>query len=365
MHVDQVLVGASPGDAVTESALRVRDALRGAVHADVYALHLDPRLHGDVGRLQHYPLPEHRSPDDVLVYHVSIGDPRVVDFVLHRSERLVLVYHNVTPASFFRAIDPTFAALLSHGRGTLPLLLAKAEAVLADSAHNAAELAALGRTDAVVCPPPLRLRRLLDIEPDPDIVAQLPTAVPDKMALFVGQMLPHKRPDLLLGAHHLLVANALPMARLVLAGAARNPRVASALRRLVDDMALDTVWRTGEVTDAQLAALYRRADVFVTASEHEGFCVPLIEAFHFGVPVVARGFGAIPETAGDAALVLPPDTDARHFAEAVRRVLTDAELHAELVRRGTIRAAAFESEALLTRMLTALRDVIARPRIRT
>lgn len=362
MHIDQIVVGASPGDAVTESTFRIRDALRAAVESDVYGLHIDQRLRGHVGRLQDYPLPEHRSSSDVIIYHVSIGDPRVLDFVRHRGERLFVVYHNITPSSFFRRLDPRFADLLDQGRRLLPLVLAKAEAVFADSEFNARELEALGREDVVVCPPPLHLRRLLAIDPAPELVAQFPVAVPAKLALFVGQMLPHKRPDFLVGAHHLLVANALPDARLVLAGAARNPRYASAMRRLISATNLDTVWVTGELDDAQLAAFFRRADVFVTASEHEGFCVPIVEAFHFGVPVVARGFGAITETAGDAALVLPPDASARDFAESVRRVLTDRDLSQELSDRGRRRAEQFGADVLTARMLSAIAAAIGRPK---
>jgi glycosyltransferase involved in cell wall biosynthesis len=362
MHVDQIIVGASLGDAVTESALRIRDALRGEVDSDLYALHVDGRLEHNVGRVANYPMPHHRSSEDVIVFHVSIGDARLADFVLNRSERLVLVYHNITPASFFRDVDVEFARLLDDGRRQLPALLQKADRVIADSAFNAAELVALGREDVIVTPPPLNLGRLVDVEPDADLVASFDVAAPGKMVLFVGQLLPHKRPDLLLGAHHLLVANHRADTRLVIAGPNRNPRYREALNRYVQETNLDTVWITGELSDAQLAAFYRRADAFVTASEHEGFCVPLVEAFHFDLPAVARGFGAIPDTAGGAALVLPPDTGARHLAEALRRVLDDEQLRAHLVDRGRERRRAFSVESTLTGTLSVLRDVIARPR---
>ena len=252
--------------------------------------------------MEQYPLPSHRSTEDVIVFHVTIGESSLTDFVLHRHERLVIVYHNITPASFFRDVDLEFARLLDDGRRQLPALLAKADRVIADSSFNADELRLLGRDDVVVTPPPLNLGRLVDVEPDADLVESFPTTAPGKLVLFVGQLLPHKRPDLLLGAHHLLVANHRADTRLVIAGPNRNPRYRQALQRYVKETNLDTVWITGELTEAQLASFYRRADVFVTASEHEGFCVPLVEAFHFDVPVVARGFGAIPETCGDAAL---------------------------------------------------------------
>jgi glycosyltransferase involved in cell wall biosynthesis len=362
MHVDQIVVGAALGDAVTESALRIRDALRSVVDADLYGLHVDARLEGNVGRISNYPLPEHRSREDVIVFHATIGDPKLADFVLHRDERLVIVYHNITPAHFFRDVDQEFARLLDDGRRQLPALLAKADRVIADSAFNAQDLIELGRDDVVVTPPPLNLSRLVDVEPDAELIAGFEKTAPGQMVLFVGQLLPHKRPDLLLGAHHLLVANHRADTRLVIAGPNRNPRYRQALNRYVQETNLDTVWITGELTDAQLAAFYRRADVFVTASEHEGFCVPLVESFHFDLPVVARGFGAVPETAGDAALVLPPGTGARHLAEALRRVLYDSALRADLVARGRRRRERFTVESTLAGTLRVLRDVIASPR---
>ena len=359
MHIDQIVVGAAVGDAVTESAIRIRNALRNAVESNIYAFHREPNADQDIGLMEHYPLPSHRSPDDIIVYHVSIGEPGITDFVLHRSERLVLVYHNMTPASFFRDVDPVFADLLDAGRRELPTLLDRAEAVIAVSEFNANELRAMGRHDVVVAAPPLNLRRLLDVEPDPQIQAILPVAVPGKMLLFVGQVLPHKRPDLLVAAHHLLVTNDFPDARLVIAGPSRNKRYANALRRYIDDLALDTVWFTGGLTDGELAAMYRRADVVVTASEHEGFCVPIVEAFNHDVPVIARDFGAVAETARGAALVLPSDTGARHMAEAMRRVLTDDALRDTLVARGRERREHFTVDRTTAGMLDAIRLIVS------
>ena len=358
MHIDQIVVGASIGDAVTESAIRIRDTLRRVVESNLYAFHREPNADSHIGYLEDYPLPQDRSADDIIVYHVSIGEPRITDFLLHRRERVVLVYHNITPASFFRSVDLEFADLLDAGRRQLPALLDRAEAVIADSEFNAAELRALGRDDVVVTPPPLNLERLLEVTPDPRIETMLPEAVPGPMILFVGQVLPHKRPDLLVAAHHLLVTNYLPDARLVIAGPSRNTRYRNAIRRYIDDLALDTVWFAGELSDAELAAFYRRADVFVTASEHEGFCVPIVEAFHHDTPVIARDFGAIAETAGDAALVLPRESGARHLAEAVRLVLSDVQLRDSLVARGRERRTRYSVDRTTAGLVDALRRIV-------
>jgi glycosyltransferase involved in cell wall biosynthesis len=79
--------------------------------------------------------------------------------------------------------------------------------------------------------------------------------------------------------------------------------------------------------------------VLLSLSEHEGFCIPLLEAFHLGVPVVARRAGGMPEVGGDAVLWVEEDDDLAVVAELLHLVTTDAELRDELVARGRRRAA--------------------------
>jgi glycosyltransferase involved in cell wall biosynthesis len=91
---------------------------------------------------------------------------------------------------------------------------------------------------------------------------------------------------------------------------------------------------SGKVSDDTLAAFYRRADLFVTLSVHEGFCIPVVEAMAFDVPVLATAVAALPETIGDAGLLLPPAPAATLVAEAASRLLTDRSLRAELIENG-------------------------------
>lgn len=356
MRIHQIVVGASPGDAITECALMVANALREArVESDVYALHLDERLRHRVRKLDDY---EPGDSTDLLIFHVSIGDRRVIDFVLRCRERLVLVYHNITPAHYYDDLDAGFAGLLRSGRSSLRLLATRAIGALADSSFNADELRALGMTNVVVVPPALNLRRLVDAEVDKSLVAQL-ADISSPLVLCVGQLLPHKRPDLAIAAHHLLNVNYVPEARLVLAGTPRNAHYANALTRYVQSLNLPTIWLTGEINDSQLAAIYRRADVFVVPSEHEGFGVPIIEAFHFGIPVVVRDVGAMRETAQGAAIVLDGDAGAPELCEAVARLLRDEPLRQELSRRGRRVAEHITPERTVTDMLSALLQVVA------
>ena len=342
----QILVSASPGDAVTDEALALRPVLRRLGESEIFARYYDPSLAGNVLGLDQY---ERRAPaaspsaaDDILVVHGSIGEPDVAAFLAGRPERVVLRYHNISPAEPFRPYAPAFAELLAGGRRELVDLQPRVTVALADSTFNAEDLRAMGYDDVRVSPLVVDAGALCSVEPDPGTAHHLATEVEGPVVLFVGQLLPHKRPDLLVQAYHVLVTYLDPDAQLILVGPARLPRYRKAVQDLVHELSLPGAWVAGPVSRAALAAFYRRADAFVTASEHEGFCVPVLEAMAFGVPVAARAAGAVPETAGGAALVLPLDCGPTLLAEAMATLLHDHEVTAGLVERGGGRLANFD-----------------------
>ena len=342
MEIHQIVVAASPGDAVTNTAFGFQALLQKVGPSGVFARYIDPRLEGRVFPLSVYEACA--SPDDLLIYHMSIGEPEVVQFLLGRRERLVLVYHNITPPEYFATLDQAFAGLLACGRSELALLRDRTEMALAVSAYNAQELEQLGYADVRLSPLPIDIATLHAVQPDPGATAEL-DALDGPVILFVGQLLPHKRPDLLLQAYHVLSTYLMPEAHLVLLGPARLERYGRALTAFATEMNLHRARIPGWLSVEQLAAHYRRADVFVTMSEHEGVCVPLLEAMSFDVPVVARAYGAIPETMGDAGLLLPADASASLVAEALAEVITHATLGGELVRRGRRRVQQFDTDA--------------------
>jgi L-malate glycosyltransferase len=356
MEIHQIVVAASPGDAVTNAALNYQALLQRIGRSSIFARYIDPRLEGMVFPLSVYEACAHS--DDLLIYHVSIGEPEVVQFLLGRPERLVLVYHNITPANYFDGLDPAFARLLACGRQELELLRDRADLALAVSSFNARELEAVGYDDVRVSPLPVDTGALQAVEPEPATLAELQT-LDGPIVLFVGQLLPHKRPDLLLQAHHILATYLLPDAHLVLLGPARNDRYRRALVSLATEMNLHRTRIPGWVTTEEMAAYYRQADAFATMSEHEGVCVPLLEAMSFDLPVVARPFGAIPETIGNAGLLLPPEEDPFLIAEALAEVLTCDALRSELTNRGRQRLKNFgiaTAQAAFLRHLTQFAD---------
>ena len=356
MH--QVLVSASSGDAITNFALEVRDLMRRLGPSEIFARHIDPLVAGDVHELRRYDGWEPPSTTNVVIYHASIGNPDVSAFLCERRERLVLMYHNISPPESFAPYEPTFAALLEAGRADLVRLRDKVDLAIAVSAYNASDLVALGYADVRVAPLIVDPDALHRTTRDDDTRRHLEAHVHGPMALFVGQLLPHKRPELLIEAMHAVATYLIPETHLVLVGPRRIPRFASAVQRQIVELGLANAWITGAVTAGQLRAYYERADVFVTASDHEGFCVPLLEAMSFDVPVVARGTSAIPETLGDAGIMLDPDDGPLVMAEAWARVVTDRAVRDALVKEGRARVAEFRPERSRERLLDQLAGVL-------
>lgn len=352
MGIHQVLVSASPRDAVTNSAFGLRDLLRRIGPSEIFSHYIDPQLEGEVAHLGAY----EGGRGDVLVYHASIGEPAVLKFLLDRPEPLVLLYHNMTPARYFVTVDPAFAALLAAGREELTCLAPRVSLAMAVSAYNAADLESLGYPEVRIAPLVIDLEAFRAVEPDPFIAGKL-GELDGPFVAFVGQFLPHKRIDLLLAAFHVLSTYLVPEARLALVGPSRSAPYRQAMERIVGELSLDT-WIMGELTDTELAAVYRHARCFVTMSEHEGVCVPLLEAMSVGVPVIARDCAAISETMGGAGLLLPADEDVLLTAEAMAAVLTDSALAKGLVDLGYRRAGQFDPAAAQAAFLRHLGEVV-------
>jgi glycosyltransferase involved in cell wall biosynthesis len=353
----QVLVTAAPGDAVTNAALQIRSALRERCPSELFACHIHPALAREVHPFVQYPAGLPPGSVAFTIVHISIGDPDFLSLVLELPGMFILSYHNLTPAEYFEAWSPETARLLELGRHTLQLLRDRTALAMADSGFNAADLVAAGYREVRVVGLVLDPEKLLRVPADPAVLAHAATFDGPRI-LTVGQLYPHKRSDLVLAAFHVLLTRYQPDAHLVLAGAARLHPYEVAVRQYIDRLGLGgraTV--TGEIRSEELAAWYRSADLFVIASEHEGFCVPLVEAMWFDVPILARSNGAVPETLGDAGILVPGDTGPSALAYAMGAVLEDEDARAELQERGRRRREIFAVDPTRSRFLAALNEL--------
>jgi L-malate glycosyltransferase len=319
--VHQVLAALSYGDAIGNEALAIQRHLRGAgLRSDIFAEGVHPRMSG-LAR----PLWEYRqvsSPDTVCLFHFSIGSA-AGRLVHHAPDRLVCIYHNITPADFFLGFHPHLAGLCYHGRRELEAFAPRAELGLGDSEFNRRELEGAG----------FRRTAVLPIVLDLDAYRRPPSPVIHRLyddgranILFVGRIIPNKRIDDLIRVFAVYQRWLEPRSRLLLVGDHRgHERYYDRLREMVRELGVDEVVFTGHVDDDELLACYSVADLFLCLSEHEGFCVPLLEAMTFGIPVLAYDAGAVAETLRGGGVLLK-DKPPQEVAELVHRVRTDPAL---------------------------------------
>jgi L-malate glycosyltransferase len=295
--------------------------------------------------------------DDVLVFHSAIGSPMAQWLVGQNRGVLVVDYHNVTPHSFFAGWNPQLVADTARGRRQLNYLASRAPFAIADSAYNESELIDAGYPRTAVVPILLDLD-YLEAAFDDRLLRTLEASKRDGGArwLFVGRIAPNKCQHDIVQAFLAYRRVYDPKARLHLVSGPSPQSYFDAVEAYVHRLGLsDAVELTGSLPPDKIAAHYRAADVFVCLSEHEGFCVPIIEAWHHRLPIVAFDATAVPETLGDGGLLLHAK-DPMRVATAVHRVLTDSGLRDGLVERGTRRLAAYSLDAARLRFLEAMHE---------
>lgn len=300
MIINQWVPAAHKGDAIGDSARRVRAMLRAAGHSsDLYALTIDDELRGDV---RPFGDPDSRR-GDITIFHFALPSPMTHAFATLGGAR-VLQYHNITPAAFFAPYDAGLFRLASVGRQELRSLAGHVDLALGDSEFNRQELEELGFAPTGVMPIAVNTERITNAPRRPALEKILSDGLIN--ILFVGRIVPNKRIE-----DHIRLAETYKRYidsyyRFIFVGRYDGlPRYYAQIRALISEFQMlpDRFWFTGAVPDDDLAAFYRWADVYVSLSEHEGFCVPLVEAMAADVPVLAYAAGAVPETLGGAGVL--------------------------------------------------------------
>ena len=352
--VHQVLVGAGRGDAITSMAVTVRDALRRSGPSEIYAHHLPHDIRDEVLPLTGLGRPKR---GDLIVYHASMGEPEVTRWLLSRPERLVVAYHNITPAQHFLEYEPQFASNLFWGRHELTLIRDRVVLAVADSTYNAHDLEAAGYTDVHVVPVGLKPSRLTNVAPAGALAERIRRSFPHGYVLTVSQMLPHKRFETIVQAMHLVQwVHGVPLG-LAIVGQPRMEKYQQALQRQAQQLKLDRIWFFGGASEAELATFYRMASMYVVTSAHEGLALPPLEAMSFGIPVIARAAGALEDTIGGAGIVLPPTSGPALLSEAITEVANNSELRLGLQHLGTQRVASIEIQDPAAKFMALLAEV--------
>lgn len=326
--IHQLSVSAAYGDAIGNEALQIRHALRAAGHeSEIFVELVDPRMASEVCPYQQYR--EISDPDNLVILHYSLGS-KVSALAREIPDRLVLIYHNITPARFFAPYNFGLARDCAMGRVELASLRGRCALALGDSEYNRRELEELGFEPTGVLPLMLDLATF-DGAADPIVMGRFGDERPNW--LFVGRVVPNKCFEDILRAFAYFQRYVDHRARLLVVGEHRTfAPYYDALQQLVGRLQIDEVHFAGHVTQAELNAYYRVADAFVCMSEHEGFCVPIFEAIYGCLPVFAFAAAAVPYSTGEGVLLFE-DKDPALVAETVALVLEDDAVRTPLLER--------------------------------
>ncbi|MGH7821891.1 MAG: glycosyltransferase family 4 protein [Candidatus Binatia bacterium] len=352
--VHQLVPNLAFGDAISQQAMTLRGLLRGlGRRSEIYAENVDVRLRGEARPYRRFR--EEQGDDCHVVFHFSLGSA-VTDFYRLLPNPRTLVYHNITPPEFFRGVNEQVARLCALGREELVSLRSTCRIALADSEFNRRELEALGFERTEVLPIVLDPERY-----EQRSVRRLERAYRDGHVNFlhVGRLVPNKRIEDVLKTFWFYRRKINADSRLFLVGIDTDMEIYSfALRSLVEELGLPGVVFAGRVTERALVTYYRLAHVYLCMSEHEGFCAPLVEAMHFGVPVIAYAAGAVPDTLGGAGALVFEKRFAE-LAELASLVCEGAGLREAMVSAGRARASDFVPEAVLPNVRRLLEAVWA------
>ncbi|MEI6168555.1 MAG: glycosyltransferase [bacterium] len=326
--IHQLVAGFSRGDAISNEALVMRDLFRDwGFDSKIYCeqRRILPELRAEASDLNE--LRQGSQPGDVVLLHLSIGS-QANDLFRDLPVKKAILYHNITPPDYYQLVQPSTAADLARGRKQAAGLAGVATVNLADSAFNASELTAWGYPPAAVFPLMLDFGKLGGT-PDRSVVRQFGDGKVN--ILFVGRCAPNKKIEDVMSAFAYFQKGVEPHSRLILAGSfAGTERYHRLLVTMARDLKLENVVFTGSIPQAQLNACYRSAQVFLCMSEHEGFCIPLVESLVHRVPVLAYAACAVPETLGGAG-VLVHEKQFEAIAEMMGRLSREPALRAALL----------------------------------
>lgn len=341
-RIHQFLAGFTNGDAISNEAVTMRSLFRswGCV-SDIFS---------ETARILPELRPEARDvadgvatarPDDVAILHLSIGSAVNEAFAALPCRKAIL-YHNVTPPHYFDLINRQTALHLARGHEQVARLAGTAEVNLADSQFNADELTALGYANVRVLPLVLDFHRLAET-PDRRVGRRFRDGKVN--VLFVGRVAPNKKIEDALAAFFVFNRCIEPESRFIQVGSfAGAERYYYLLLTQVKEFG-GGVHFAGSVPQAQLNAYYACADVFLCMSEHEGFCIPIMESMAHDVPVLAYAAAAVPETM-DGAGVLFREKRHEAVAEMMGCLVRDATLRASVIRGQRARLARYRERDL-------------------
>ena len=326
IRIHQVLATLGYGDAIGHEVLGIQRVLRAAGYkSEIFVETADHRLEPQTRDYRELVDFSHR--DNLLLHHFSLGS-KASRTAYALPDRMALIYHNITPPEYFVGVHRTLARQTFRGRRELQAYADRCDLAMGDSEFNRQDLEALGFPRTAVLPVVPDFSHL-DREPNWLVARDFDDDWTN--IVFVGRVIANKKIEDLICWFHAYHTIFNPRSRLLLVGAQTGfERYLASLHELVGRLDASQVHFIGHVSDEELVAYYELADLFLCASEHEGFCVPIVEAFYKQVPVLAYAATAVPSTM-DGAGVLFEDRNPIHVAALMDEIVSNVSLQDRIV----------------------------------
>lgn len=340
MRIVQLLADMQYGDAITDNAFALKDALESfGAESEIYAENIHPYLLGRVKNISDF------TSADCVIHHFAIGS-FVNELVKKLDCRKILVYHNITPSKYFKGYNLKSEISCLEAREQLSGCSEIYDLALAVSEYNRSELLKLGFKNTGVLPILYNYERAVRFKRESKSVN----------ILFLGRIAPNKCQQDVIRAFYYYKKLYNPEANLYIAGSYGGmEKYLSELIFLTERLGLSDVYFTGRLSYEQMYKLYSNTDLFLSMSEHEGFCVPLAECMHYGIPIVAYSAAAIPETLGDSG-VLFSKKDYRAVAAMIDEIIENPSLKKRIADSQTKRLENFSEAKIRAELLTLLKS---------
>ncbi|MCC5815425.1 MAG: glycosyltransferase family 4 protein [Leptospira sp.] len=348
LRVCQFSTGFHPGDAISQEMIAFDKYFkRIGFNSEIFAEHIGSAVKKIAHKYNRY------KPEkfDVIVYHHSIHS-NVLDWVLKQPCKKILIYHNVTPSHFFEPYDLQFSYLLSQGKNELIPLRDKFAFCLADSEFNRQELLDMGYQKVSVLPILYDFTNL-----DSEYVVRNPFS--GIKIVFIGRISPNKKQDDLIRFAEVYRKFFRSDFQIQLVGYASpaSKNYLEELEKLTRFYDLEEhIHLSGYVTQKELNGYYREADIFLSMSEHEGFCVPLLEAMYFQIPVLAYDAGAVADTM-DRAGILFKQKDFPLLCSTIEEILSNDEFRQSILMKQNQRLTEFNRSHQEEILVRAIQDI--------
>lgn len=355
MRIVQIVPTLAYGDAIGNEVFAFKNLIKSLGYkTEIYTDSIVPPLNKKCAQL--IDNKTNFSESDIIMYHLSTGSKLNYKFAEFKGRKIV-IYHNVTPPEFFELYNRFFYDLNTEALKEVKFLADKVDYCLADSEYNKKDLIDLGykcKIDVLEI-----LLAFDEYKKKPNLQTLSLYADSRVNLLFTGRIAPNKKIENIISTFYQYKKNYNPLARLFLVGSYKEDDLYyQKLIRYINELKLSDVIFTGHIPFDQILSYYKLADVFLCMSEHEGFCVPLIEAMLFDVPILAYDKCAIKGTLSGAGILFE-NNDPLYTAALVDRIIRDEALRKKVVNNQQKRLQDFQTKKIATKFEYFIKKFIA------